>query len=64
MNDLGMRLNLRDVSTQFLSVAIATNSLVESVCEMANKEVSETPTSMFPLVACIRRFSFRFDSGL
>lgn len=44
MNDLGTRLNLRDVSIQFISVAIATNSLVESICEAANKEVSETPT--------------------
>lgn len=44
MNDLGTGLNLRDVSNQFISVAIATNSLVDCICEMANKEVSETPT--------------------
>lgn len=50
INDLGTRLNLRDVSTQFISVAIATNSLVENICEMANKEVSETPTRMFLIV--------------
>ena len=47
MNDLGTRLNLRDVSIQFISVAIAMNSLVENICEAADKEVSETPTSMF-----------------
>jgi hypothetical protein len=52
MSDLGARLNLRDVSTQFVSVAIATNSLVESICEMANKEVSESPISMFSIVPC------------
>ena len=46
MNDLGARLNLKDVSTQFISVAVAMNALVESICEMANKEVSETPASM------------------
>lgn len=65
MNDLGTRLNLRDVSTQFISVAIATNSFVESVCEMANKEVPETPTSMFSLVACPRlEIRISFDSTL
>ena len=47
MNDLGARLNLKDISTQFISVAVAMNALVESISEMANKEVSETPTSMF-----------------
>ena len=46
MNDLGARLNLKDISTQFISVAVAMNALVESISEMANKEVSETPTSM------------------
>ena len=46
MNDLGVRLNLKDISTQFISVAVAMDALVESICEMANKEVSETSTSM------------------
>lgn len=46
MNDLGARLNLKDISTQFISVAVAMNALEESICEMADKEVSETPTSM------------------
>lgn len=45
MNDLGARLNLKDISTQFISVAVAMNALVDSICEMANKEVSETPLS-------------------
>jgi len=45
MNDLGARLNLKDISTQFISVAVAMDALVESICEMADKEVSETPTS-------------------
>ena len=49
MNDLGARLNLKDISTQFISVAVAMNALVDSICEMANKEVSETPLSTFPL---------------
>ena len=51
MNDLGARLNLKDISTQFISVAVAMNALVDSICEMANKEVSETPlsTSSFAL---------------
>lgn len=46
MNDLGTRLSLKDISTQFISVAVAMDALVESICEMTNKEVSETPTSM------------------
>ena len=45
MNDLGARLNLKDISTQFISVAVAMNALVDSICDMANKEVSETPLS-------------------
>lgn len=48
MNDLGTRLNLKDISTQFISVAVAMNALVDSICEMANKEVSETPLSTSP----------------
>jgi len=50
MNDLGSRLNLKDISTQFISVAVAMDALVESICEMANKEVSETPTSTYLFV--------------
>jgi len=50
MNDLGARLNLKDISTQFVSVTVAMNALVESICEMANKDISEIPTSMSPLV--------------
>ena len=50
MNDLGARMNLKDISTQFISVAIAMNTLVESICEMANKEVYETATSMSPFI--------------
>jgi hypothetical protein len=46
MNDLGARMNLKDISTQFISVAVAMNTLVESICEMANREVYETATSM------------------
>lgn len=45
MNDLGARMNLKDISTQFISVAVAMNALVESICEMTNKEVYETTTS-------------------
>ena len=63
MNDLGVKLNLRDVSTQFMSVAIATNSLVDSVCEMANREVSDTPTCMFPVVLR-STLDFRFSPGV
>ena len=45
MNDLGARLNLKDISTQFISVAVAMNALVDSICDMTNKEVSETTLS-------------------
>ena len=38
-------MNLKDISTQFISVAVAMNALVESICEMTNKEVYETATS-------------------
>ena len=62
MNDLGTRLNLKDISTQFISVAIATNSLVESICDLANKEVSEAPTRTFLFVLPEFHFSFRFVS--
>jgi hypothetical protein len=50
MNDLGGRLNLKDISTQFISVAVAMNALVDSICEMANREISGTPTSTFSFV--------------
>jgi len=45
MNDLGARLNLKDISTQFISVAVAMNALVDSICDMTNKEVSEATLS-------------------
>jgi len=45
MNDLGARLNLKDITTQFISVAVAMDALVDSICEMASKEVSETAIS-------------------
>ena len=60
MNDLGARLNLKDISTQFISVAVAMNALVDSICEMANKEVSETPLST-PSFA-LGYWKFRFSS--
>lgn len=45
MNELGAKLELKDVSSQFIAVAVAMNSLVSSICDFANREVDDSPRS-------------------
>lgn len=45
MNELGTRLQLKDMSSQFISIAVANKTLVEYICALADREVDGSPTN-------------------
>jgi hypothetical protein len=47
MNELGTKLQLKDVSTHFISIAVAMKTLVENICDLADREVDGSPASEF-----------------
>lgn len=43
MGDLENRMQLKTISTQLMSIAVAKDSLIEQIFEIADREVDGTP---------------------
>ena len=43
MTDFGDKLQLKTISTQFISIAVARNILIEQIFAVADREVDGTP---------------------